>query len=254
VPTYNRKAASGAPTTGDGFGSNAYVDNNGNIWVRTAAGGTGDPQYVRLQDGTGTTLAGLVPDNVDNTAPVATATRLATAARLHVFDGTNWGRVWVAGQTADANSLQNTLGAGVWVYNGATWDRIRSASATGAGLGVQLQAVTPVGTSGTAPSNADSTALATNLVIKATAGTLYGLSGINNNAAIRYIQLFNSATLPADAAVPAFVIQAAATSNFSVDFGSYGRFFSTGIVVCNSSTLATKTIGAADSWFDARFV
>lgn len=102
-------------------------------------------------------------------------------------------------------------------------------------------------------SEAATTALATNLVVKASAGTLYRLHGINNNAAVRYIQIANLAALGADGTVPAFVWQVAASSPFSIDFGMFGRRFTTGIVVCISTTLATKTIGAADLWVNASY-
>jgi hypothetical protein len=102
--------------------------------------------------------------------------------------------------------------------------------------------------------NSDSAALEASRVIQPSKGRLYALSGINNNVAVRFIQIFDSATLPADGAVPKIVIIAQPTANFSADFGIYGRMFQNGIVVCNSTTLATKTIGAADSWFNARFL
>jgi hypothetical protein len=102
--------------------------------------------------------------------------------------------------------------------------------------------------------NSDSAALEASRVIEPAPSRLYALSGINNNAAIRYIQIFDATALPADGAVPKIVIVAAAAANFSADFGIYGRKFLNGIVVCNSTTLATKTIGAADSWFNARFL
>lgn len=94
-------------------------------------------------------------------------------------------------------------------------------------------------------------ALVASAVIKNSAGVIYRLSGINNNAAIRYIQLFNLAAVPADGVAPSFVYQVAPTSSFSIDFGVFGRRHSTGICICTSTTLATKTIGAADMWFNA---
>lgn len=104
----------------------------------------------------------------------------------------------------------------------------------------------------TAPSNATVAAYAASLVIKATPGVLLGLSGYNSGAA-QFIQIHDAASLPANATVPAVPIAVPAASNFSIDFGVYGRKFATGIVVCNSSTGPTKTIGAADCWFDAQY-
>jgi hypothetical protein len=104
-----------------------------------------------------------------------------------------------------------------------------------------------------APFNASSTALEASRIVKASPGVLYGLSGYNGNAGTRYIQFHNSMTLPADTAVPVLTLPVAAGAAFNFDFGAYGMGFSLGIVVCNSSTGPTKTIGAADSWFTARY-
>lgn len=121
----------------------------------------------------------------------------------------------------------------------------------GSGVVIGNVGLTPVGS--VAPTNATSTALEASRIAKATAGILWGLSGYNSKSSAQYIQLFNSATLPADASVPTVVFLVPALSPFSIDYGVYGRSFTTGIVACNSSTLATKTIGSADCWFDFQY-
>lgn len=103
-------------------------------------------------------------------------------------------------------------------------------------------------------SNATTTAYANSLIIKGLGqGNLFMLTGYNAHTSGQFIQLHNSTTVPADGLAPAITFFVAAQSNFSLDFGVYGRYFSTGIMVCNSTTGPTKTIGAANCWFDAQF-
>lgn len=104
-----------------------------------------------------------------------------------------------------------------------------------------------------AATNATSTALEASRIVKASAGTLWSLTVFNNSASAQYYQLFDSATLPANGAVPIEPMKVSAGSSGSWVFGEIGRAFASGIVVSNSSTAATKTIGAADSLFDAQF-
>jgi hypothetical protein len=97
----------------------------------------------------------------------------------------------------------------------------------------------------------NSTAYETSHVIKAGPGYLTSLVGYNSKASAQFIQVFNSATVPADTAVPVFTQTVAASSNFLINIPAAGAKFTTGIAVSNSSTGPTKTIGSADCWFTA---
>jgi hypothetical protein len=100
---------------------------------------------------------------------------------------------------------------------------------------------------------ANTTAYAASLVVKAAAGRLFSLSGYNSGPA-QFVQILNSATLPADTAVPVFVLAVPAQASFVFDFGGNALPLSTGIVISNSSTGPTKTIGSANCFFTALFL
>lgn len=102
------------------------------------------------------------------------------------------------------------------------------------------------------PKNAGTAALAAGSLLATMPVVLYSLTVNNTNAAAQYIQLHDSATTPADTAVPVLVIKAPAADDQIIDLGVYGMAFVNGLYVCNSSTAATKTIGSADCQFFAR--
>lgn len=118
-----------------------------------------------------------------------------------------------------------------------------------AGIGVSSTVLTQ----GIAMSRIGSAVVGSSLVIKAGAGTLYGLSVYNTGAVDQYIQIHNTTTLPADTAVPIITIPLYAGGVLFLDYGVYGIPFAVGMVACNSTTIGTKTIGAADCWFVATY-
>ena len=99
----------------------------------------------------------------------------------------------------------------------------------------------------------DSVAYEASAIVKATPGAIFSVTGYNSKTTAQFIQLHDSATLPANTAIPKIIFIVPASSNFFYDFGEIGRQCSAGIVVCNSSTGPTKTIGSADCFFNVQY-
>lgn len=89
-------------------------------------------------------------------------------------------------------------------------------------------------------------ALVASLLVSTVPGKLLSVVVLNTGAA-QYLQVHESATLPANGAVPALpaIALAAGPSTTQFDLGGVGIDLDA-ITLCNSSTAATKTIGAAD--------
>lgn len=75
----------------------------------------------------------------------------------------------------------------------------------------------------------------------------------NSKATEQHILVFDRATAPTNGAVPVWTAPVPGSSNLVIDFTAYGRRFANGVVVANSSTGSTLTLGAADCWFDVTF-
>ena len=82
---------------------------------------------------------------------------------------------------------------------------------------------------------------------------VYGFTVYNSNAAAQFVLMFDANALPADTAVPIFPLNAATKTLAGVSWTPQGREFLEGLVLCNSSTDTTKTIGAADCFFDVQY-
>ena len=82
---------------------------------------------------------------------------------------------------------------------------------------------------------------------------VYGFTFTNTNAAAQFVLAFDAATLPADGAVPLLGASCSGSDAKGFSWGTNGREFLSGLVLCNSSTLATKTLGSADCLFDVQY-
>jgi len=95
------------------------------------------------------------------------------------------------------------------------------------------------------PSN-NGGALVASRVVSTVGCKLLALIVLNTNVAQQYIQVHENAALPAEGSVPELPsIPVAAGAIVMFDFGPNGVDLDA-CTVCNSSTAATKTIGAAD--------
>lgn len=104
--------------------------------------------------------------------------------------------------------------------------------------------------------NSTSVAYEASRLVKATGGVLFGVSGYSSLGASQWIQIFNwgGPNIPPTGTVPVITLTVPTVANFSVDFGYWGRAFSAGIWIVNSTTGPTLTAGAADTFFDARYI
>lgn len=86
------------------------------------------------------------------------------------------------------------------------------------------------------------------LNVKATPGSVLAFVCANLNAAVRYLQLHDTATVPAGAAVPAYSFPIAANGSIVIGadfFTTAGVAFATGIAFAFSTTAGTYTAGVA---------
>jgi len=78
-------------------------------------------------------------------------------------------------------------------------------------------------------------------LIKAGTGQLYSLVVTNNNAAVRYLKVYDKATLPVPGTdVPALTIQIPIGTYVHLNFGTFGLSYSLGLGI-SLGTVATDT-------------
>jgi hypothetical protein len=83
---------------------------------------------------------------------------------------------------------------------------------------------------------------------------VYGITIASTNDAAQYALIFDASTLPAEGAVPSLFLKLAADDTTHLAFTPAGRHFEYGLVICTSSTDATKTLNAtADTFIDVQY-
>lgn len=106
---------------------------------------------------------------------------------------------------------------------------------------IQPVAETPDATDSFTPTSDNSSQYESFSNSKASAGVLYGLSGFNSSQKNLFIQVHNSATIPASGAIPTILAFAPSENNFFWDGSKFGMYFSSGITWCSSTTGPTYT-------------
>ena len=122
----------------------------------------------------------------------------------------------------------------------------------------------PLANATNAASRYQTSALATNGIIKAATGKLFKISGFIQPSdvlgSIQYLQLYNATTVPADTAVPVFSMPYICATNtlpvsFEYEFCNYGSYYDTGFCWALSTTAATKTLTTgSNAWVQASYV
>jgi hypothetical protein len=97
---------------------------------------------------------------------------------------------------------------------------------------------------GTANAIINSAASTNGTVVKGSAGTVYGITASNINAAVRYLKLYNSTTVTVGTTTPAIVIPIPAGGIVNLNLGAIGQRFATGICIGMTTGAADNDTGA----------
>lgn len=104
------------------------------------------------------------------------------------------------------------------------------------------------------PKSDNSQALANSIIAASGQCRLLGFTVSSTRASGQFIQLFDQNTVPGNGAIPIISMDILTAAAKGVSWGSSGRWMNNGVVVCNSTTQGSLTIGAADTLFDVQYV
>lgn len=175
----------------------------------------------RLDDTIGASDIAIVVRGAGSSSALTVDTELPTAAAA--ADGT-------------ANPTIPAAGAYGYVFNGATWDRVRG-DTTG-----QDAHLVPRTSGGLLISRTLSAATTNATSVKASAGQVYLIQATNINAAVRYLKLYNKASAPTvgtDVPVLTLLLPASATIPTPLYIeAEQGIQFTTGIALALTTGIA----------------
>lgn len=148
-------------------------------------------------------------------------TMVTSAGAAASYGGSN-----ADGLAVNASSVFQRTGSFNYVFNGTTWDRVKKPNAASR-----------------IPSSANTTNAT---VAKASAGDVFRVSGFNDNAAVRYLKLYNKATAPT-VGTDTPLVTLALPPDAVFDYDLSGMYFSTGISFALTTGAADADTGAVAS-------
>lgn len=97
----------------------------------------------------------------------------------------------------------------------------------------------------------NSSVFSSSIIVCTNSIVLLGFTVYNSGPA-QFIQMFDAVAVPANGTVPKLPMPVEADTLLGVYWGEEGRYFPNGLVLCNTSTADTLTLGSADCWFDVQ--
>jgi hypothetical protein len=249
------RATPPAPADGELVGATCDADGNLNVAV---AGGITLPNALDVE---GTGVAGTPAGGVLSVQGVASGTALnvrgaaanqAAASGNPIpiagYDSGNSGRTQVP--DIDSNGavrLQSGGASGAAVPSRVT----QVGGPDGGGLlrALLMSAAGIAQVSAAKGTSSSSTGLEASRVVSASACLPSRVSMLNTNASVRYLHIFNTASLPSNGAVPIDTAHCTTGQRAIITYSIPTDRCSTGMTVAFSSTSNTLTIGAAEALF-----